>query len=183
MILRTLAISLVILMGRVTMAEEYEPADVYIGLRDKVLALSPGQIDHSGPVLAVLMETGYPTAAVTLVAVADGTVSLYFSNGGGIIGAGEYPQVREVGLDMVSEAANYLPKLIQTDSYPLPQQSYTRFYVVTTSGIYTQSVLEDDLGNERHALSPLFYAGHKLIAYIRAAEEHRQAEQGAAADR
>ncbi|MEE4250431.1 MAG: hypothetical protein V2I38_07565 [Alcanivoracaceae bacterium] len=162
------------------MAEGYEPADVYIGLRDRVLALSPGQTDHSGPVLAVLMETGYPTAAATLVAVADGTVSLYFSNGGGIIGSGEYPQVREVGLEMISEVASHLPKLVQTDSYPLPQQSYTRFYVVTASGILTQSVLEEDLANERHGLSPLFYAGHKLIAYIRAAEEHRQAEQDAA---
>jgi len=183
MILRTAFIALVILMGGRAMAGEQESADVYIALRDKVLSLSPGQIDHSGSVLAVMMETGYPAAAVTLVAVADGTVSLYFSSGGGIIGSGEYPQVREVGLDMVSEAANHLPKLVKTDSYPLPQEAYTRFYVVTASGVYTQSVLEDDLGNERHALSPLFYAGHKLIAYIRAAEEHRQAELGAAADR
>lgn len=38
----------------------------------------------------VLMETAYPDAVVTLVALADGTTSLYFSNGGGIIGAGAH---------------------------------------------------------------------------------------------
>lgn len=165
------------------MAAEYKPEDVYLGLRDNVLGLTPSQISNDGPVLAVLMETGYSAAVVTLVAVADGTVSLYFSNGGGIIGSGEYPQVRAVGLDMIKEAADHLPTLVKADSHSLPRESYTSFYVVTTSGAYTQSVLEDDLGNERHALSPLFFAGHKLIAYIRAAEEHRKAEQGAADDR
>jgi hypothetical protein len=46
------------------------------------------------PILALLMETGYPEAVATLVAVADGTSSLYFSNGGGFIGVGTPAGVR-----------------------------------------------------------------------------------------
>jgi hypothetical protein len=39
-----------------------------------------------GVPLGVLMETGYDSATVTLFALSDGTTSLYFSNGGGVIG-------------------------------------------------------------------------------------------------
>jgi hypothetical protein len=38
--------------------------------------------------LAEVMETGYPEALVTLVALSEGIASLYLSNGGGIIGPG-----------------------------------------------------------------------------------------------
>ena len=80
-------------------------------------------------------------------------------------------------------AAKNQDKFSLTKTYSLPESGYTRFYVVTNSGVLTDEVLEDDLGNERHALSPVFFQGHELISYIRAADEHRSAEQGAPADR
>jgi hypothetical protein len=62
-------------------------ADVYVGLRQQVLRLTPDQLGNrvptDAPILALLMETAYPEAVATLVAVADGSASLYFSNGGG----------------------------------------------------------------------------------------------------
>ena len=58
-------------------AGDYAPAEVYAGLRGRVLALRPHELGLSedAPV-AALMETGYPEAVVTLVVVADGTTSL-----------------------------------------------------------------------------------------------------------
>jgi hypothetical protein len=155
------------------MADKYEAAEIYIGLRDRALSPDAKQLNVAGPVLSVLMETGYPQAVATLVAVADGATSLYFSDGGGMIGAGEYPQVREVALELIKFSGGSLNILEKTDKYPLPKKEFTRFYVVTSAGVYTAEVLEKDLGEERHALSSLFFQGHKLISYIRAAEEHR----------
>jgi hypothetical protein len=169
--------------GGPAVADTYEQAEIYADLRKQVLSLTTEQLGKDAPVLAVLMETGYPEAVATLIAVADGASSLYFSNGGGIIGAGEYKQVHDSSLSLVSKAGDYLNNLTLTKTFPLPMKGFTRFYVVTPSGIYTDEVLEDDLGNERHALSPVFFQGHELISYIRAAEEHRSAEQGAPADR
>ena len=67
-------------------------ADIYQGLRQQVLTLDPLSLgldpSASNRVWGVLMETGYPEAVASLVVIADGTVSLYFSNGGGIIGVG-----------------------------------------------------------------------------------------------
>ena len=70
-------------------------ADAYFGLRRQVLDLTPDQLGIASdtPVIALLMETGYPEAVATLVGVIDGSTSLYFSNGGGVIGAGAHPEV------------------------------------------------------------------------------------------
>ena len=122
-----------------------------------MLSLTKDKLGKDVPVLAVLMETGYPEAVAALVAVADGDTSLYFSNGGGIIGAGEYKQVYDGSLTLVSKAGIYFNKLTLTENFPLPKKGFTRFYVVTPSGTYTDEVLEDDLGNERHILSAVFF--------------------------
>ena len=161
-------------LGNTVMAETYEQADVYSDLRKQVLSLTKDQLGIDSPVLAVLMETRYPDGVATLIAVADGTSSLYFSNGGGIIGTGEYKKVHDSSVTLVNIAEKNIDKLLLTKDFPLPKNGNTRFYVVTPSGIYTNEVLEDDLGNERHPLSPVFFQGHELISYIRAVEEHRR---------
>jgi len=149
----------------------YEVAEVYTGLRDQVFQLKPdaiGQVDTApSTVLAVLMETGYPEAVATLVGVADGTASLYFSNGGGIIGGGEHVSVRKVCGEYLTLAQDFVSKSNITDTFPLPKQGYVRCYLVTRGGVYTFEAAEDDLGYERHPCAPLFHKGHELITAIR----------------
>ena len=74
-------------------------ADVFSELREQALRLTPDQLGDAVPteagILALLMETAYQEAVATLVGVADGTTSLYFSNGGGFVGAGTHPTVAE----------------------------------------------------------------------------------------
>ncbi len=50
------------------------------------------------------METGYREAVATLVGVVDGTSSLYFSNGGGFIGAGSHAAVAEANRTFVARS-------------------------------------------------------------------------------
>ena len=149
----------------------YEIADIYPGLRNQVLQLTPAAIGQSdadqSTVLAVLMETGYPEAVATLVAIGDGTASLYFSNGGGIIGAGEHEPVRTVSAEFITFAQQYVSHSTLTDAFPLPQENHVRFYLVTRGGVYTFEAPENELGNERHPCSALFHKGHELITAIR----------------
>lgn len=167
------------------MAEDstYEPAEVYLGLRNQVFTLDTEILGVDAPVFSVIMETGYPEAVATVVAVADGASSVYFSNGGGIIGAGEYKQVHDAAIEFISVAEKNISKMSLVKDYPLPKKGFTRFYVVTPSGVYSFEALEDDLGNKRSELSNLFFQGHEFMSYIRAADEHRRTEQGAPADR
>ena len=157
-------------------SDGYEQADIYKDLRSQALGLSSDSLPSRNGILALLMETGYDKAAVTVLAAADGSASMYFSNGGGLIGAGEYEQVRDVVFETLSEVKKYETSLSLTDAHPLPELGRTRFYVVTDQGVLTAEASEDLLGNEKHELSPLFHQVHKLIAYMRAAEEHRRSQ-------
>ena len=76
-----------------------DSADVARGLREQALTVDPVALrlepTPTRPhVWGILMETGYPEGVATLVALGDGTTSLYFGNGGGVIGAGEHDRVR-----------------------------------------------------------------------------------------
>jgi hypothetical protein len=65
------------------------------------------------------------------------------------------------------EAAPVWIKNTQTASFPLPAVGNTRFFILTHSGVYTTEALEDDLEEERHHLTPLFYKCHDVITSIR----------------
>jgi acyl carrier protein len=155
----------------------YEVAGIYTSMRSMVLNLDAEQIGElkEKRVWAVLMETGYPEAAATLVAVADGTASLYFSNGGGIIGAGEHDNVRPVSLGFVKMAEGYLAEMKKVEKFPMVTPGNTTFYVVTQQGVFTHTAKENVLGEERGQLSKLFYQGQDLITQMRLAEENREA--------
>ncbi len=122
------------------------------------------------------METGYDGATVSLLALADGTTSLYFSNGGGVIGGQAHEAVRSATAAFLSKANHSLKQLKVCSSFPVPEPSHTVFYVLTDSGILSDNALEDDLGNDRHPLSPLFQAGHEVITQLRLLSESAESE-------
>lgn len=151
-------------------SEDYMQADVYRDLRGQLLGLSPEEIGRPAEAdepIAILMETGYPEAVASLVCVADGTTSLYFSNGGGYVGCGEHEAVRAAALSFLAHAANFTGEMKRATAFPLPAEGYVTFYVVTTSGVLAAQAGEDDLGNMREKLSLLFHKGHEVIRAIR----------------
>lgn len=164
-------------------ATDYRVADAYSGLRNMVLRTKPDSVGvklkDANEVWGVVMETGYSEAVASLVALADGTVSLYFSNGGGIIGLGPHAGPHRAAQSFLSASQQFSKQAHPTKNYPLPKPSYTRFYLLTGNGVLTAEAKEDDLGNNRLPLSPLFYKGHELISEIRAVDQQLRAEQGA----
>jgi hypothetical protein len=145
-------------------------AEVYEGLRQQVLRLTPDQLGDAfadAPILALLMETGYPEAVATLVGVVDGTSSLYFSNGGGIIGAGTHTAVAEANTRWLERGLTFLPELPAMAEPSPPGEGITQFVAVTPEGLRGAIAPEDELGNGRHPLSRLFYAAQDVITEIR----------------
>jgi hypothetical protein len=163
-------------------AKADKPADVYQDLRQKVFALDAARIGlaPSGPnrVWGMLMETGYPKAVATLVTLGDGTVSMYFSNGGGIIGVGQHDGPRKAGAEFLAFAPQFLDEAKPTKEFPMPGEGRIRFYFLTYDGIFTSESSEDDLANKRSKLSPLFYKAHGVITQARLV--HEQMKTGAA---
>src|SRR5467141_3597457 len=73
--------------------------NVYDGLREQILTLNPASINLAPTamhprVFAGLMEMGMGDDVASLVVVADGTTSFYWSTGGGIIGAGFHEPIK-----------------------------------------------------------------------------------------
>lgn len=120
------------------------------------------------------METGYPKAVVSLVSLADGTTSLYISNGGGFIGGGQYEPVAQASKSFVTAAEGYFSKMTLTDSFPSPAPERVKFYILTYSGIYTADIEEIDLVGNNHELSTLYYYGHKVITQLRLVQEQKK---------
>jgi hypothetical protein len=149
---------------------DYVLAEPYKHLRAQALQLNAAEVGIGDSTLGVLMETGYPEAVVSLLALADGTTSLYFSNGGGIIGSGQREGPAVAARSLVAFAAHNLGYLVEAIDYPLPEPGHTRFYVLTSNGVVTADAPERDFGENRHVLSPLFYAAQELITEIRTSD-------------
>jgi len=146
-----------------------DPRDVYLGLRRQALGITAGALGATldSPLLALLMETGMSGAVVTLVAAADGTTSMYTSTGGGVLGAGARREVAEAARQFLETGGRLLGELSPVSDPALPPQGTVQFVAVTADGLLGAVASGAELGERRHALSPLFYAAHGVITQIR----------------
>ena len=74
---------------------------------------------------------------------------MYFSSGKGILGAGDYSMVSVASSELVKTAERYLSQMQPTKEHPFPSPGYTRFYLLTYSGLYTREVQESLMDGER----------------------------------
>jgi len=174
-----LSVLLLTLTGiwEISMAENTSPGQMSDELRSMVLNLNPADIginteNFPHPVYAVVMETGFPEGSFTLSALADGSTSLYYNNGGGIIGGGEHDNVREATGYFLSGAQHFYKEGQKVTSFPRPKAGNVIFYFISFDGVYSYVAVEDDLGNERDKLSNLFFAAHNVITELRTIEEN-----------
>jgi hypothetical protein len=149
-----------------------EAESIYKELRGLIFTMSPDEVGiipsrHNPNVWGVVMETGYPEGAATLVSLADGTTSLYLEGGGGLIGGGSHMIIAEATKAVVLDAEKYYERLTQTTSFPTPAIDNVRFFILTFSGVFTIEAPEEELGEERHQLSPFFFKCHDVITSIR----------------
>ena len=149
-----------------------DPAVIYKRLRDQVLATTPGQLRLSPSqeypsVWGVVMDTGYPGACVTLVSLADQTVSLYFGNGGGIIGGGSHANVWLAGKAFISASEYHAKNMKPADSFPLPAVGRVIFYVLTFSGVLTAECEQNTLVAGKERLSGLFVSANDVLTQLR----------------
>lgn len=152
------------------------PSAVYGDVRSMALGLDPASIQMApgepwtGAAVAA-MELSVGGATTTIVAIADGTVSMYLSTGGGTIGAGEHAAVRAEGQRFRTVVADSRGLLVRTAEFQLPRAGEVRIHARIGADRFTGVAPEALLRTGRHALAPLYAAGQDLLTEIRLASE------------
>jgi hypothetical protein len=155
--------------------------DAYQGLRSMALGLDREAIQMpegerwSGALVAA-MEIGMAQATATIVAIADGTVSLYLSTGGGVLGSGEHAAVRGAADQFRTIVAENRNQLERTGVFLPPSVGEIRFHARVGDDRLTGSAPESALRTGRHPLAPLYAAGQDVLTEIRLTTEAVEAE-------
>lgn len=154
-----------------------DPA-IYDDLRSQILKLDPAsagfqETEELPDVWGVLLETGLPEGSYTLVALVDGSTSLYLSSGGGTIGGGEHPQVAAATERLIAAAQEELAAFPTSEDHDLPPAGQSIIRVLTYDGPRALQASENDLGEGRHSQSGLFYKAHDVITELRMITEER----------
>jgi hypothetical protein len=160
--------------ARVERREHY-----YVALRHQALHRSRAELGLPKPSEAtkpwgVLMESTHEDAFVTVLALSDGSASIYLSTGGGFIGGIGQESIRHAATRMVRVATGFVAGMTPTADYPLPDRGRTRFYVRTDAGVLTADAPDAELAQRRHALAPLFFAGQDVITAYRVLSEKNE---------
>jgi hypothetical protein len=155
--------------------------DVYEGLRSEMLTLDPSSAGIAPSadlprLYGLLMDMTYPNGSATLVAIADRTTSLYWSTGGGIIGAGRHERVARANRQLLRVAESHLDLFERSDATSLPALGQVRITALTYAGRLVVETPEDDLGHRRHPASPVFHAAHAVITAVRETSERVERE-------
>lgn len=131
---------------------------------------------HPEAIWGVIMETAYEDFSLTLVSLVDGACSLYISNGGGVIGAGEHAHVAALSSSIASGSGIFFSAYAApVTEFPYPSPDHVHFYFLSDSQILkTVELSEEELGEDAYPLSPLFHAIHLLIGSMREIEENSE---------
>ncbi len=140
-----------------------------LGLEPSQIRTPPGE-PWSGAAVAA-MELAVDRSIASIVAIADGSVSMYLSSGGGVIGAGEHVAVRAEGQRFRTVVADARSMLVRTAEFPLPRPGEVRFHARIGEDRFTGVAPEAMLRGGRHVLAPLYAAGQDLLTEIRLASE------------
>ena len=149
-------------------SQRKNPAEVYAGLRNMILTKRPPNFEGFW---GVVMDMGVANGNATMIAVADGTISLYTSGGGGIIGVGPHEGPKRVASELLQFAPQFWGFCQQTTEFPLPAAGNTRFYLMGHLAVATAEGRSDELGHGHHVLSPLFRKCHELLTEIRLVDQ------------
>ena len=122
-----------------------------------------------GAVRGVVMDWNLGDGVATLVAIDDGTVSLYMGEGGGVLGAGTRPAVASAARRFLAEADRVRHDFGAPTNGALPGRDSVTFYVLTDTATLAAPTIGSGANGSASALGGLNEAAQALIAEIRKA--------------
>ena len=152
-----------------------KPADAP-ALRAKLLRAKPADFGLAATpelprVWGAMMEMRIGATDASLVVVAEGSTSLYFSTGGGVIGGGEHESVRAANRKLLGVIEKLFPAFVARE-VPVPVLiGAVSFAVFTYDGLRAARDTEERLRDKKSPLWPAYYIGQEIITALRLVTE------------
>ncbi|MDT8067696.1 MAG: hypothetical protein ROO76_05960 [Terriglobia bacterium] len=152
---------------------------VYQGLRNMVLygtreRFGLGPPPHADDPWGVVMDWGVPAGTATVMALSDGSASIYLSSGGGYIGGQKEESVRRATLEAIEVAREYPSQMRKTTDYVLPATGEVIFYLMSDTGVFMATEREVELHNPSHSLAKLGNAMQNIVTQYRILEDYKK---------
>jgi hypothetical protein len=113
-------------------------------------------------------DLGFGKGGATVIALADGTASIYFSTGGGVIGGQGHAQLREAAVALVNSLEAHGAELRPQPSGELPRAGRVRFYAHARTGLLASDECEQRaLASAHHPLAAVFRTLNRLLTQFR----------------
>lgn len=155
---------------------EDESKDLYEGQRKLAMTVTAEDLElaEEPPFRTVMMESSSEDGVLTLISSADGSCSVYFSNGGGVIAAcDKSPAARSAALKFRQTVEKNLKLLKPVKEYPRPNSGSTVLYANTAKGFLKLDPTKEISKAEDEYMTSVAEAGQALILEI-----HKVSEAG-----
>lgn len=127
--------------------------------------LGPAALRASG-LYGVMIDTGLEDAVVSLVALSDGSVSLYVTDGSGCIGCGAHPDVRLAVTELLRAADLALPQAVAAPDQKSPPANSLRCFLLTIRGVHSLQATLEAANRNDSPLGALYFAGLHLLQTV-----------------
>lgn len=160
-----------------------EPADAGKGLRLLALATSAEKLGFTPEkdypkVYGVITDWNLGDQTASILAMKDGTASLYTTSTFGIIGGHAHDTVRKAAQEYVKIAGQYYERSKRVLNYPYPKKGKVNFFLLTHDGVRLCIGDEDGINNGRDETTSLFAAAQNVLTALRRVTEPRMKENG-----
>jgi len=154
-------------------------AAAYAGLREQALTVTREAAGVAAPapdapIWLLVVEFGHPGVTATLVAIADGTTSLYLSSGGGVIGGGAHDSVRAANASLLRAANALRDRMGRVTACERPPAGSTAFHARIDGGVLSYTGTDTDLARSDRPMSSLFLAAHRVLGELRVMTQRHQ---------
>lgn len=121
------------------------------------------------------MDWNLGAGLATLVAIDDGTVSLYLNPGGGVIGAGANAKVASAATKFRDEGNRQRTAFADSETFPEPGTGTVVYYLLTDTETLTSGPIPvADIQQRTHRLATLGAASQALLSEVRLASQARK---------
>lgn len=157
---------------RVSAQSPADPGEAGKQLRLMILGANPVELGFSTSaafprVFGAVMDWPVGDQIATVVALSDGTASLYTTSTFGIIGGQAHESVRAAGKRFIVTAERHVDQAAVAVSYPYPRADQVKFYLLCYDGV---RVVTADLARTQDGASregPLFLAAQEVLTELR----------------